>query len=221
MPADVLFRAFDCSIYDEQGAGVGDSGGFLPSVGAVFDVCQRVERASARDTLFFAVSLFSFRRLSGGSVATARRTFCFAPLIVQFVMAGGGGWGFRWLFTVGGGGFRCMSARRESERTGYIVFFAVLLFSFRRLGGGGGVSVLSAAALLVCMPADHEGEHARPLVSFGYSDFLREGADTGDFGGSLPSAATLLVRIPVDRVASVQYLYIYICAPIVQCSRTG
>ena len=62
------------------------------------------------------------------------------------------------------------------------------------------------------MPADHEGEHARPLVSFGYSDFLREGAETGDFGGSLPSAATLLVRIPVDRVASVQYLYIYIFA---------
>ena len=31
--ADVQFRAFDCSIYDEQGAGAGDSGGFLPSVG--------------------------------------------------------------------------------------------------------------------------------------------------------------------------------------------
>ena len=57
--------------------------------------------------------------------------------------------------------------------------------------------------------------------SFGYSDFLKEGAETGGFGGSLPSAATLLVRIPVDRVASVQYLYIFFCAPIVQCSRTG
>ena len=93
--ADVLFRAFDCSICHGQGAGVGDFGGFLPSVGAVFDVCQRVGRASARDTFFF---------------------------------------------------------------------FAVSLFSFRRLGGRGGVSVLSAAALLACMPADHESEHARPLV---------------------------------------------------------
>ena len=92
--ADVLFRAFDCSICHGQGAGVGDFVGFLPSVGAVFDVCQRVGRASARDTLFFC---------------------------------------------------------------GFAVIFS-------KTGWGGGVSVLSAAALLVCMPAGHEGEHARPLV---------------------------------------------------------
>ena len=45
--------------------------------------------------------------------------------------------------------------------------------------------------------------------SFGYSGFLKGGAGTGGFGGSLPSAATLLVRIPVDRVASVQYLFFF------------
>ena len=43
--------------------------------------------------------------------------------------------------------------------------------------------------------------------SFGYSYFLKGGAGTGGFGGSLPSAATLLVRIPVNRVASVQFFF--------------
>ena len=143
--ADVLVRAFDCSICHGQGAGVGDFGGFLPSVGAVFNVCQRVGRASARDTLFFCGFAVFFSET---------------------------GWGGQRLCTLSGGAFS-MHASGSRGR-------ARATFGVR---------------------------------SFGYSDFLKGGAGTGGSGGSLPSAATLLVRIPVDRVASVQYLYIYIALP--------
>ena len=54
---------------------------------------ERRESERTGYIVFFAISLFSFRRLSGGSVATARRTFWFAPLIVKFVMGRGRGLG--------------------------------------------------------------------------------------------------------------------------------
>ena len=68
--ADVLFRASDCSICHEQGAGVEDFGGFLPSVGAVFDLCERVGRASARDTLFFCCFAVLFSETEWGGAAS-------------------------------------------------------------------------------------------------------------------------------------------------------
>ena len=156
-----------------------------------------------------------------GSVARARRTFSFVPLIVQFMMSRGRGLGTpvdfyrRWaVFDV------CQRVGRASAReTLFFCGFAVL---FSETGWGGRrLCTLSGGAF--SMHASASRGRARATFgdrSFGYSGFLKGRAGTGGFGGSLPSAATLLVRVPVDRVASVQYLFLF-CAPIVQCSRTG
>ena len=76
---------------------------------------------------------------------------------------------------------------------------------FHGLGKGGlrvsGGSLLSVAALLVCMAVGREGLRAstfffaRPTISFPCS----RGAMGGVFGGSLPSGVVRLVCVPAGR----------------------
>ena len=83
-------------------------------------------------------------------------------------------------------------------------------------GAGNGVVVVSlhSAALFACIPAGREGNYAlhSSFVPSAISCF-GAGAGIGGFGGSLPSAAALLVRKPAEMKAGAKHFRIFAPPP--------
>ena len=100
--------------------------------------------------------------------------------------------------------WRCWYACQRVGRDGtLILFWRFLCLIFTERGAGGRVfsgSLSSAAVLLVCTPADREGERAEHFFNeFSPLNIPGAGGGGGVWSRSLPSSAARLVCMPMGR----------------------
>ena len=82
----------------------------------------------------------------------ARRSFCFSPMVVSYILSGERGWRYRFRSTLGDDAFGLHASGSEGQTAEFRFFFAFAQYLFKGLGGERGnvywrLSTLSGGAL--------------------------------------------------------------------------